>query len=131
MMYLRSRVLYWTPDRGQTKYATGHSKANWQLSKREPNNLVRGSREKPARVLTNQAVRHALGSGNRLKLGSKVRGFGNNGAYETYYLFNNVRSIMYLEEGSSVHAPMGIMRISIMETKNWLAAKGKTSLVGE
>lgn len=116
VMYLRRRLLHYTPGKGSGPYATGHARANWQVSKNKPNSRVRGSREAPARVLTEQAVRTTIASGSKLKLGSKVKGFGNNGAYETYYVFNNVRYVKFLETGNYDSAPQGIFRISVRDT---------------
>lgn len=117
-VYLRRRLIYHTPKpSGRTQgYATGHAASNWQVSKNKPNGRIRGSRERPSNILTEQAVRVSISSGNKLKLGSAVKGFGNNGAYETFHIFNNVRYVKFLETGNYESAPLGIFRISIQET---------------
>jgi len=118
VMFLRRRLIYHTPKpNGRSMgYATGHAAANWQVSKNKPNSRIRGSQDAPARILTEQAVRTTISSGSKLKLGSKVKGFGNNGAYETFFVFNNVRYVKFLETGNYESAPQGIFRISVRET---------------
>lgn len=118
LMYLRRRLIRWTPTKGHplAPYATNHAKSNWQVTKGRPNKSVRGSRENPSKILTEQLVRTSITSGNHLRYGSKVMGFGNNGAYEVYKIFNNVHYVKYLETGSSRHSPNGIVRIAIAET---------------
>jgi len=118
MMYLRRRLIYHTPTKGtpMASYATGHARANWQVSKNRPNNRIRGSRENPAKILTEQLVRTTISSGKNFGQGTKIKGFGNNGAYERYYIFNNVHYVKFLEDGRYDSTPLGIFRISVQET---------------
>lgn len=118
MIYLRRRLIYHTPKPSNplAHYATGHAAANWQVSKNRPNKRIRGSRKHPAKILTEQLVRVSITSGKGFGQGTMVKGYGNNGAYERYYIFNNVRYVKYLEDGRYNSAPKGIFRISVQET---------------
>jgi hypothetical protein len=110
------------PDNSQWKgFKGGFALTNWRVSMNNPPNDTIGKYGNPTRLRTENEVRSQFDS---MKQGSLVEKFGNKGAFDILWVFNNVHYIPALENGWSDQAPNGMVAIAIEETKLFIQSKG-------
>jgi hypothetical protein len=110
------------PPRGpDAPYVTGHLASNWRVTRNEPKTNVLGSRKAPVQMRTEWEIRSYLGKGT-IRQGSRSP---INVGEEVILIYNNVRYMKYVANGSSRRAPAGsIVELSLEETKDFITSKG-------